>query len=86
MLTTEDWLPDLECNKEKPDDQFKPYGATPGHGLEWARLITQWAISTYQEDVRANDYVAIAENLYNTAVADASFRTVILSTSLGSIL
>ena len=68
---TEDWQPDLECNKEKPDDQFKPYGATPGHGLEWARLITQWAVSTYKEDVRTNDYVAIAENLYNTAVADA---------------
>lgn len=68
---TEEWLPDLECNKEKPDDQFKPYGATPGHGLEWARLITQWAISTYKEDVRTNDYVTIAENLYNTAVADA---------------
>lgn len=68
---TEDWLPDLERNKEKPDDQFKPYGATPGHGLEWARLITQWAISTYKEDVRTNDYITIAENLYNTAVADA---------------
>lgn len=68
---TDDWVPDLECNKEKPDDQFKPYGATPGHGLEWARLITQWAISTYQEDIRTNEYVTIAENLYNTAVADA---------------
>ena len=38
-----DWSLDLECNREKPDDQFKPYGATPGHGIEWARLITQWA-------------------------------------------
>ena len=35
-----------------PDDQFKPYGATPGHGLEWARLITQWALSTYKKDER----------------------------------
>ena len=33
--------------KEKPDDPFKPYGATPGHGIEWARLIAQWALSTY---------------------------------------
>ncbi len=68
---TEDWLPDLECNKEKPDDQFKPYGATPGHGLEWARLITQWATSTYKESLEIHYYIAIAENLYNTAVADA---------------
>ena len=44
---TSDWKPDLDMNKEKPDDPFKPYGATPGHGIEWARLITQWAISTY---------------------------------------
>lgn len=68
---TEEWLPDLECNKEKPDDQFKPYGATPGHGLEWARLITQWATSSYKESLSVHYYIAIAENLYNTAVADA---------------
>lgn len=66
-----DWVADLECNKEKPDDQFKPYGATPGHGLEWARLITQWALSTYKEGTGAVKYLAIAENLYNRAVEDA---------------
>ncbi len=44
---TRDWKPDLACNKERPDDPFKPYGATPGHGLERGRLITQWALSTY---------------------------------------
>lgn len=43
-----DWTPDLDCNKDHPDDPFKPYGATPGHGIEWARLITQWALSTRQ--------------------------------------
>ena len=69
---TKDWIADLECNKEKPDDQFKPYGATPGHGIEWARLITQWALSTYKEDKEAaGKYIEIAENLYNRAVEDA---------------
>lgn len=69
---TKDWVADLECNKEKPDDQFKPYGATPGHGIEWARLITQWALSTYKEDKEgAAKYIVIAENLYNRAVEDA---------------
>ena len=69
---TKDWVADLECNKEKPDDQFKPYGATPGHGIEWARLITQWALSTYKEDKEgAAKYIEIAENLYNRAVEDA---------------
>ena len=67
-----DWVPDLECNKDRPDDQFKPYGATPGHGIEWARLITQWALSTDKEDkAGAAPYIEAAENLYNRAVADA---------------
>ena len=66
-----DWGPDLECNKDRPDDQFKPYGATPGHGIEWARLIAQWALSTYKEDKEgAAPYVQAAENLYNRAVGD----------------
>lgn len=65
-----DWVADLECNKEKPDDQFKPYGATPGHGLEWARLITQWALSAHKEGKGAEKYIAAAENLYNRAISD----------------
>lgn len=68
---TSEWVADLECNAEKPDDPFKPYGATPGHGLEWARLITQWALSTYEETEDAKSYVEAAEKLYNRAVSDA---------------
>ncbi len=69
---TSDWIPDLDCNKEKPDDPFKPYGATPGHGIEWARLITQWALSTYREDKGASEeYINAAECLYNRAIEDA---------------
>lgn len=45
-----DWTPDLSCNEDKPDDPFKPYGATPGHGIEWARLITQWASAAFNKD------------------------------------
>jgi sulfoquinovose isomerase len=36
-----DWAPQPELNRDRPDDQFKPYGATPGHGLEWSRLLLQ---------------------------------------------
>ncbi|MGN0399797.1 MAG: AGE family epimerase/isomerase [Blautia sp.] len=69
---TVDWKPDLEKNKEKPDDPFKPYGATPGHGIEWARLITQWALSDYKEDKeQAKPFVEAAEHLFNQAIADA---------------
>lgn len=68
---TKDWKADLECNKEKPDDPFKPYGATPGHGIEWARLIAQWALSTYPQDrEKADKYIRISENLFNRAVSD----------------
>lgn len=68
---TKEWEPDLECNKEKPDDPFKPYGATPGHGIEWARLITQWALSTFREDRdAAAKYIEAGEKLYCRAIED----------------
>jgi len=68
---TSDWEADLECNKDRPADQFKPYGATPGHGIEWARLITQWATSTYKDKEEAKEYTDAAANLFNRAVDDA---------------
>ena len=68
---TKDWEPDLEKNREKPDDPFKPYGATPGHGLEWARLITQWALSTYKGEKEGIPYIEAAEKLFHRAVEDA---------------
>lgn len=72
---TEDWVPDLECNKEKPDDPFKPYGATPGHGIEWARLIVQWALSrTEKESDKNESYIEAAEQLYHRAVSDGWSR------------
>ena len=33
------WTPDLEYNKDKPNDLFKPWGIQPGHLVEWARLL-----------------------------------------------
>ena len=57
---SKDWEPDLECNKDRPADQFKPYGATPGHGLEWGRLITQWAVSYFADRSAASADVEAA--------------------------
>ena len=34
----ESWTPILDYNHEAPADPFRPYGATIGHWLEWARL------------------------------------------------
>ena len=68
---TEAWVPDPECSRDRPDDPFKPYGATPGHGIEWARLITQWALSSprIDEGERAS-CISAAENLFRKAVDD----------------
>lgn len=68
---TEDWKPDTEYNAQHREDPFKPYGATPGHGMEWARLITQWALSTYptMQGLR-RPYTDAAESLYRRALKD----------------
>lgn len=68
----EDWIPDLDMNIEKPDDPFKPYGATPGHGIEWARLITEWSLSSGEtKEVLDSDTIKAACKLYERAVTDA---------------
>lgn len=67
-----DWSVELEMNRERPDDQFKPYGATPGHAIEWARLVTQWATSRFgMGSDKAKAYIDEAERLFRTAIKDA---------------
>ncbi|HET6627199.1 MAG TPA: AGE family epimerase/isomerase [Nocardioidaceae bacterium] len=34
-----DWVPLPDYNRDSPADQFRPYGCTPGHLLEWSRLL-----------------------------------------------
>lgn len=67
---TRDWKPDLDCNKDRPDDPFKPYGATPGHGTEWARLVLQWAAGS-TDGRKQKQYIDAAAGLYNRAISDA---------------
>lgn len=38
---TPGWEPLLDYHVEQPDDPFRPYGCTPGHLLEWSRLLLQ---------------------------------------------
>lgn len=33
-----EWKAILDYNREQPEDQFRPFGATVGHGMEWSRL------------------------------------------------
>jgi len=61
-----DWAPDLENNRDRPDDPFKPFGATPGHAFEWSRLLL------HVEAVRGGDetLLSAAVRLFDRAVAD----------------
>lgn len=60
------WRPDLEHNRDNPSDPFKPYGATPGHGFEWSRLLLQLDAQTGNQA-----QTPIAEKLFATAVEDS---------------
>ncbi|MCK9795468.1 AGE family epimerase/isomerase [Isoptericola sp. 4D.3] len=60
------WRPQLEYNADRPHDPFKPYGATPGHGLEWARLLLQVDVAGGTAGRRTD----AARNLFERAVAD----------------
>ncbi len=66
---TSDWQPDLDMNIDRKDDPFKPYGATPGHGIEWARLIVQWCMSSGKD--KDDPLIHKACKLYDRAVSDA---------------
>lgn len=66
------WNPQPELNQDRPADPFKPYGATPGHGIEWSRLITQWALSAAEKgETDVSKYIDASERLFLRAVTDA---------------
>jgi len=60
-------VPDL--NRDRPDDQFKPFGATPGHGFEWARLLVQ--LDAALGDRAPDGLVPAAARLFDRAAADS---------------
>ncbi len=65
------WRPLLDYNIDRPSDQFRPYGTTPGHSFEWARLLLDL------EAAQAAPPAWLAEAataLFDTAAADAENR------------
>ena len=60
------WHPQLELNADRPDDPFKPYGATVGHGLEWSRLLLHLEAAGAQ----GADWPAAARSLFDRATTD----------------
>ncbi|MDO5678192.1 MAG: AGE family epimerase/isomerase [Propionibacteriaceae bacterium] len=57
---TERWEPMLEYNRDQPTHPFRPYGATVGHGLEWARLLASTALAVGEESL-SDGAVALAD-------------------------
>ncbi len=66
-----DWNAQPDLNWDNPDDPFKPFGATPGHGMEWARLILQYAKSSFGSGAQFDEYIEVSKALYDRARIDA---------------
>lgn len=64
-----DWTPIPTYNDDSPADPFRPYGATPGHAFEWARLLVQLASSL---DEPRPWMLEAAEALFAQAVEDTA--------------
>jgi sulfoquinovose isomerase len=65
------WRPLLDYNIDRPGDQFRPYGTTPGHSFEWARLLLDLEAALAAPPAWL---AAAAIALFDTAVTDAENR------------
>jgi mannose/cellobiose epimerase-like protein (N-acyl-D-glucosamine 2-epimerase family) len=63
------WQPLLEYNADSPAHPFRPYGATIGHWLEWARL-TLHLRAALGEDVAPSWMLDAARSLFDAAVRE----------------
>lgn len=65
---TSQWTPLFDYNRDDPADQFRPYGVTVGHLLEWSRLALhlRTALGADAPDWLLDDAVA----LFDTAMRD----------------
>ena len=67
-----DWKPLPDYNKDEPGDRFRAYGGTPGHWVEWARLLLQLRATLQAEGKPAPEWlVEDAIGLFDSAVRDA---------------
>jgi sulfoquinovose isomerase len=62
------WMPLPEYNREAAAHPFRPYGATVGHGLEWARLLV--AVDATLDDAAPAGLVDAAVALTDLATSD----------------
>jgi sulfoquinovose isomerase len=64
----ENWQPLPDYNADRRSDPFRPYGTTPGHSFEWARLLLTMDAG---QPAPPAWLLEAAVALFDTAVADA---------------
>lgn len=66
------WNPILDYNKDNPASHFRAYGGTPGHWVEWGRLMLHLraTLQSIGEDV-PEWLLEDAKNLFSAGVRDA---------------
>lgn len=66
------WQPLPHYNQSHPADHFRPYGSTPGHALEWARLLLHLEASLERACLHAPQWLPdCARALFDTACQQA---------------
>ena len=71
------WRPLPDYNADRRNDQFRPYGTTPGHSFEWARLLLDLEAALSVQATRAAPpgwLLEAATALFEVASADAWSR------------
>jgi sulfoquinovose isomerase len=64
-----DWRPLPDYNDDNRADGFRPYGQTPGHGFEWARLLLHLEAACTQAGLHAPGWLASdAAKLFEASV------------------
>jgi sulfoquinovose isomerase len=67
-----DWQPVPDYNQANPADPFRPYGSTPGHAFEWARLLLHLEAALQLAGLEAPPWlVSDARQLFATACRTA---------------
>ena len=67
----ENWKPRPDYNLDRRDDTFRPYGTTPGHSFEWARLLLSLEAAQAAPEAWL---LEAATALFDMAAADAWSR------------
>jgi len=53
------WQALRDYNRDNPADGFRPFGTTPGHGFEWARLLLHLEAARIQAGMLAPDWLEL---------------------------